>query len=75
MKDQFTEDDKNKFIEFLNFIHERAVFPNWKTSDSIKHFKLLACMQQVILPKIENHILEFKKVIKITKSVNTKENK
>lgn len=63
MKHKFTEDDKQKFIDFLNFIAERATFPDWKTADSIKHFKLLAHMQQSILPKIEANIFEIKRVI------------
>lgn len=63
MKDHFTEEDKQKVVDFLNFIAERAEFPKWKTTDSIKHFGLLAHMQQVILPKIDKHILEVKKIV------------
>lgn len=58
LPNKFTEDDKAKVVEFLNFIATKASFPNWKTEDSIKHFKLLAHMQQVILPKIDANILE-----------------
>lgn len=55
---KFTEEDKAKVVEFLNFIATKATFSNWKTEDSIKHFKLLAHMQQVILTKIDSNILE-----------------
>lgn len=65
MKNYFTEDDKQKVVEFCNFIAERAVFSNWKTEDTIKHFRLLAHMQQVILTKIDAHILEMGKVVQV----------
>ena len=63
MNSAFTEEDKNRVIELLNFIAKRAQFPNWTTDDTVKHFKLLAHMQQVVLPKIEAHILEVKEVV------------
>ena len=68
MKNHFTEEDKQRVIEFLNFIATRAIFPDWKTQDSITHYKLLAHMQQVILPKIEDNILEVKRVIEANES-------
>ena len=55
---KFTEDDKKQIVDFLNFIANRAVFPDWKTADSITHFKFLAYMQQTLLPKIDANILE-----------------
>lgn len=55
---KFTQEDKEKFVEFLNFIAKRAAFSDWKTEDTVKHFKLLAHMQQVMLPKIEANIFE-----------------
>ena len=63
MDKKFNEEDKQKFIDFLNFIAERAEFNKWKTEDSVKHFKLLAHMQQVILPKIDANIFEITKVV------------
>ena len=60
---KFTEEDKEKVIEFLNFIAKKAEFKDWKTTDSIAHFKLLAHMQQVVIPKIEANILEFNELI------------
>ena len=58
MPNTFTEDDKKQVVDFLNFIANRAVFPDWKTADSITHFKFLAFMQQTLLPKIDANILE-----------------
>ena len=58
MNNTFTEDDKKQVVDFLNFIATRAVFPKWRTADSIMHFKLLAFMQQTLLPKIDANILE-----------------
>jgi len=63
LENKFTDADKEKVVEFLNFIAIRAEFSNWKTEDSVKHFKLLAHMQQVILPKIEANIFEVKEVV------------
>lgn len=62
-KDKFTEEDRNKVIDFLNFIAKKAEFNNWKTEDSITHFKLLAYIQQIVIPKIESNILEVKEVV------------
>lgn len=71
----FTENDKVQVIEFLNFIAQRAVFSDWKTEDSIKHFKLLAHMQQVIIPKIDAHIFEVLQTRKIDETKEVKEPK
>lgn len=73
MNNSFTEDDKNKVIELLNFIAKRAVFPDWKTEDTIKHFKLLAHLQTVILPKIEANIFEMGAIIKADSPVSSTE--
>lgn len=58
----FTEEDKQKVVSFLNMVATHAEF-KLKTNDLIDYFKLLANMQQSILPKIEANILEVKKVI------------
>jgi hypothetical protein len=58
----FTEDDKEKVIEYLNYVAKHAEF-KFRTEDVIKYFKLLSHMQQIILPKISNNILEIKRVI------------
>lgn len=63
MQDSFKEQDKEKVIEFLNFIYEKAEFNNWTTKDTVEHFKLLAYMQKELLPKIEKNICEVTKVV------------
>jgi len=68
LDNKFTDEDKTKVVDFLNFIAVKAEFNNWKTEDSVKHFKLLAHMQQVILPKIEANIFEVKEVSKLKKT-------
>jgi len=64
-KVHFTDDDKKKFIEFLNFVHDKA---KWEidTKEVLAFFKLMAYMQQSILPKIDANILEIKEVGKLT---------
>lgn len=62
-KMKFTEEDKEKLIEFLNFMATKFEANNWKTADTMKHFKLLAHIQQAILPKIDANILEVIKVV------------
>ena len=63
MNNKFTKQDYDKVVEFLNFMATKATFNNWKTEDSITHFKLLAHLQQVVLPKINEHILEITRVM------------
>jgi hypothetical protein len=57
MQNSFTEDDKKKFIDFLNAVANHAEF-KLNTQELCEYFKLLAHMQQVMLPKIHEHILE-----------------
>lgn len=59
----FTEEDKQKLIDFLNFNAKRATFPDFKTEDIVTYFKLLTHIQQKVLPKIDANILEIKRVI------------
>lgn len=61
-KNSFTEDDKKKLVEFLNFVAEKADF-NMNTQDVIRYFTLLSFMQKELLPKVDSHILEVKRVI------------
>jgi hypothetical protein len=63
----FNEEDKQKFIDFLNFVAKNAIFNNFKTADIINYYKLLNYMQIKILPKIDSHILEIKRIVE-TKS-------
>ena len=55
----FTEQDKEKLIEFLNMVASHAEF-KMNTSQLIEYFKLLSYMQSNIIPKINSHILEVK---------------
>lgn len=59
---KFTEDDKNKVVEFLNFIAKNAKFGDVDTKFCIEYFKLLNFMQTSILKKIDANILEIKAV-------------
>jgi replicative superfamily II helicase len=58
MENSFKEEDKEKFIEFLNMVALKAEFKEMTTQEIIKYFKLLSHMQKQILPKINSHILE-----------------
>lgn len=60
--DKFTEEDKKKFIEFLNFIATHAKFGEVDTKFCIEYFKLLNFMQTSVLKKIDANILEIKAV-------------
>jgi len=62
-KNNFTEKDKEQVIAFLNYIAKNATFTQ-SVQGSIEFVKLLSHMQQVILPKINDHILE---IISVTK--------
>lgn len=71
MKDSFKEEDQAKVVEFLNVIAAKAQF-QMNTQELIKYFHLLSHMQKVILPKIQNHVLEVKRVIEPEKKAKTK---
>lgn len=58
----FTEEDKQKFVEFLNMIAKNARF-DLSTAELIQYFKLLSHMQQKIIPKIDANIFEIKKIV------------
>jgi hypothetical protein len=62
MEDHFNEEDKQKVMEYLNTIAKTARF-DMNTEELISYFKLLAHMQQVILPKIDKNILQVKRII------------
>lgn len=59
---KFNDEDKQKMVEFLNFIANKAEF-KLNTQDVIKYFRLLNHMQSQILPKIEKNVLEVVEVI------------
>lgn len=59
---KFTKEDKQKVIDFLNFIASTAEF-KMNTNQVIAYFKLLNFMQQSLLPKIEANIFELERII------------
>ena len=59
---RFTEEDKQKLVEFLNLVAKHAKF-NLDTSEVIQYFKSLSYMQQRILSKIDANIFEVKRVV------------
>ena len=61
-KDNFTDADKEKVIQFLNLVAEKAKF-EMNTQEVINYFKLLSFMQKELLPKIDSHIFEIKEVV------------
>lgn len=66
MDNKFTEEDKEKVVQFLNLVAKNANF-NVNTSQIIEYFKLLSFMQQTLIPKIDDNILELKKIIEDNK--------
>jgi hypothetical protein len=69
MKNHFNEEDKQKFIEFLNMTAKHASF-QLRTEEIINYFKLLAHMQQSILPKLDANMLEIVKVVEAEKEAD-----
>lgn len=66
VENKFNEEDKKLFIGFLNSIATNAKF-EMNTKEICEYFKLLAHMQQVILPKLDANILEVIKVVESDK--------
>ena len=61
MEMKFNEEDKQKLIDFLIMVADKAIF-NLNTSEIINYFQLIQHMQRTILPKINANILEIRKV-------------
>lgn len=61
-KNNFSEEDKQKVVKFLNMVASSARF-DLDTAEIIEYFKLLAFMQQILIPKIDKHCLEVLKVV------------
>jgi len=59
----FTEKDREKLVQFLNFVATKAEFNQMKSADVISYFGLLSFMQKELLPKVDSHIFEIKSVI------------
>jgi len=57
MENKFTEEDKQKIIDFLNFISKNGRF-DLDVPEVIKLYGMLNHMQTKILPKVEANILE-----------------
>lgn len=70
-KGKFEEKDKEKVVEFLNFVAKKSVFKDMSTQDVISCFGLLNYMQKVILPKIDANIAE---IIEVKEPVEEEEN-
>jgi hypothetical protein len=73
MENKFKDEDKQKVIEFLNFVAQKATFNDLKVEDNIKFFRLLNYMQATLIPKIDANVLEIKQIINPPKK--TKESK
>ena len=58
MNNAFKQEDKEKVIEFLNFVAKKAKFDGLSVQDSIDLVKLLTFMQQTLLSKIDSNVLE-----------------
>jgi hypothetical protein len=56
-KNSFKDEDKDKLIEYLNFVASHAKF-TVDVKQQIEHVKLLNYLQHILLPKINNHVLE-----------------
>jgi len=62
MEGNFTEEDKQRVVEFLNMVAQKAML-NLSTQEVIKYYGLLSYMQTGLIPKIESNILEISKVV------------
>ena len=62
MEGKFNQEDKEKLVKFLNFVAKKSQF-SVNTQEIIEYFKLLNHMQQVILHKVDQNILEVVEII------------
>lgn len=62
MENSFKERDKDNLVDLLNFLGTKARF-DLTTQEVIKFFGLLAWAQKELVPKIDQHILEVKRVV------------
>lgn len=58
MKNKFKEEDRKKLVAYMNSVHTHCKFNDMSQQQIIEHFKLLAYIQQEVIPKIEANILE-----------------
>lgn len=54
----FTEKDKEKFVELLNFVAQHAEFNGLDIRKMLQFTKLLNWAQVDLLPKIDSHVFE-----------------
>ena len=66
-KPQFSEQDSEKIVEFLNFVAQKAKFQELEVKDAIRLTKLLNWFQTDLLPKIDAHKFEILSVKKVKK--------
>lgn len=52
----FSEEEVNKYVEFLNYIATHAKFDNRSVKDQVEFVKLLNYQQTVILKKLQDAI-------------------
>lgn len=57
MENKFTAADKQKVVDFLNYVATNAEFTH-KTAGCLEYVKLLGFMQSTILKKIDANIFE-----------------
>lgn len=69
LNQHFTEEDHKTLVNYMNMVDKHAVFGDLSQKDMISYFKALAFIQQVFLKKVETHILEVKRVVKIEEPV------
>ena len=69
-KVNFTDEDKEKLVKFLNYIAQNATLKH-KTEGCLEYVRLLTFMQQVLLPKVNGHILEVKRVVEAEKEATS----
>lgn len=65
-KRNFTEEDHRNLAKFLNLVAKHAKF-TMDTPEMLEYVKSLSFMQQVLMKKVEGHILEIKEVVKVEK--------
>jgi hypothetical protein len=70
----FTEEDMKMVVEFLNLVAKHAKF-ELDTVQLIEYFKHLQFMQKSLLPKMNNHILEIKRLIEAENNENKEQEK
>lgn len=61
----WTEKDKALVIDFLNLISDKAQFNDMSVKDNIKLYGYLSYMQNVMLKKIDDSIIEVLSVTKV----------